>query len=165
MTPIILKSSRLKYVALLIVACGFVAGGVFILLTGKVGAAWIGWMNIAVFGACIPVFVWQIIDSRPRLTIDAKGILDRTLGVGLIPWSEITGAYLRSVQGNYFVCLELRNPEPWLGRLSPIKRALTSANKALGFTALNLNLIGVAVDPVQVLELILKTVASREQSQ
>jgi len=67
----------------------------------------------------------------------------------------------KSVQGNHFICLELRHPEPWLEKLSPIKRALVSANQALGFSALNLNLSAVAADPAEVLKLIQKAIAAR----
>ncbi|GBG02800.1 hypothetical protein AZSI13_21270 [Azospira sp. I13] len=163
MPPITLHASRLKYALLLLATLGFVAGGVFILLHGKPGDAWVGWMSILFFGAGILLFGWQLVDARPRLVIDEHGILDRTLGVGVIPWSEITGASLGSVQGTPFICLELRHPERWLEKLSPIKRALVSANQALGFSALNLNLSAVAADPAEVLELIQKTIATRHQ--
>jgi hypothetical protein len=160
MPPIAIHASRLKYALLLLAALGFVAGGVFIVLHGKPGDAWVGWMSILFFGAGIPLFGRQLLDARPRLVIDEHGILDRTLGVGVIPWSEITGASLGSVQGNHFICLELHHPESWLEKLSPIKRALVSANQALGFSALNLNLSAVAADPTEVLELIQKTIAA-----
>ncbi|GGA37572.1 hypothetical protein GCM10010981_28410 [Dyella nitratireducens] len=119
-------------------------------------------MSILFFGAGIPLFLWQLLDARPRLVIDDQGVFDRTLGVGVIPWSEITGAYVRSVNSADFICLELRDPTPWLQRLSPIKRAMVSANEAMGFTALNLNLSGVAADVQQVHELIVKMAASRQ---
>ena len=139
-------------------------GGIFILKHGNTSDAWIGWMSIVFFGAGIPLFAWQLIDSRPRLVIDNQGILDRTLGVGVIPWPEITGAYLKSIQGNSFICLEVRDPERWLGQLSPVKRAMVSANEALGFTVLNLNLSAVAAEPSQILELILKTITSGQKN-
>ena len=156
MTPIAIKTSRLKYVLLLCAALGFIAGGIFIISHGKPDETWIGWMSVIVFGSGVPLFAWQLFDSRPRLVIDEQGILDRTLGVGVIPWSEITCAYVKSIQSNDFICLEVRNPERWLARLSPVKRAMVSANEALGFTVLNVNLSGVAADTSQILELILK---------
>jgi hypothetical protein len=162
MSPIAIKASRLKYALLLIIAIGFVLAGAFIVAFDTTGEAWLGWLSIVFFGAGIPLFLWQLLDARPRLIIDEKGVFDRTLGVGVIPWPEITGAYLRSIKSADFICLELRNPAPWLERLSPIKRAMASANEALGFSALNLNLSGLAVDARQVHELILKMVASRE---
>lgn len=162
MPLIIIKSSKLEYFLLLVGSLGFVAAGIFILNHGNSTDSWIGWMAIIFFGSGIPLFGWQLADSRPRLVIDEQGILDRTLGVGIIPWSEITGAYLRSIQGNSFICLEVLNPERWLERLSPIKRAMVPANEALGFTVLNLNLSAVSAEPAELLELILKTIALRQ---
>jgi len=97
------------------------------------------------------------------LTIDDLGIDDRTLGVGKIPWSEITDGYRRAIRGNEFICLEVRNPELWLHKLSSTKRAMVKANRALGFTELNTNLSGLAVDAAQIHELILKCIAERSR--
>jgi len=117
-----------------------------------------GWLNIIFFGGCALVAVWQIIDTRPRLIIDDEGILDRTLGVGCIPWSEIQGASLRSIHGNDFICLELQDHEKYLQRTTAVKRALAGANSALGFTPISLNLSGIAVDATDILELIIKRI-------
>jgi len=131
---------------------------------GEADIVWKGWMGIAFFGACALFYAWQLVDSQPRLVIDDQGILDRTLGVGLIPWSEITGAYLRSAYGQSFICLETRNHKRWLERMSPVKRAMTYGNKMLGYPALILNLAATGADTSQVLELILKTIASVRQN-
>ena len=162
MTPITIKSSRLKYALLLLIGIAFVFAGVMMVTRGKPTDAWVGWTSIVFFGAGIPLFAWQFFDSRPRLVLNDEGVLDRTLGVGIIPWSQITGATLRSVHGNHFICLEVRNPEQWLERLSPLKRAMVSANEALGFTALNLNLGAVAADPTEIYELVLKKAAASQ---
>ncbi len=154
MTYIEIKTSRIKYVLLLMITIGFVAGGIFILMNN--GPAWVGWMSIIFFGSGIPLFIWQIADSRPRLIIDDEGVNDRTLGVGKILWKDIGGAYLKSIQNNDFICLQLKNTEKYLGKLSPIKQATASANAKLGFTPLSLNLSGVSANADQVLELVLK---------
>ncbi|MCB1100033.1 MAG: PH domain-containing protein [Verrucomicrobiae bacterium] len=83
-----------------------------------------GWLSIIFFGGCALVAIAQIIDSRPRLIIDDEGILDRTLRVGRIPWSEIQGAYIRTISGNDFICLEVRCPEQYIGEAKGIKQAL-----------------------------------------
>jgi hypothetical protein len=157
MTRIEIKASRARYSILLITAAAFVAAGIFIILTG--GPAWIGWMNIVFFGCGgIPIFVWQLIDSRPRLVVDDDGVFDRTLGVGKIPWDEITGAYKKTIQGSSFVCLHLLHPEIYAGKLGAVKRSLLKTNQKLGFTSISLNLSGTATDPDQVVELVLKMV-------
>jgi len=138
--------------------------GVFILIMEYSGrhrssrGTMAGWSGIIFFGGCALVAVWQLIDSRPRLIIDEVGIFDRTLGVGVIPWAEIQGAYLRSVSGNDFICLHLRDSDRYLQRTNAVKRALAGANAALGFTPISLNLSGVAADSNDILELILKRI-------
>ena len=157
MKHIEIKASRVKYLILLITAAAFTVAGVFIILVD--GPAWVGWMSIVFFGCGgIPVFIWQLIDSRPRLVIDDVGLFDRTLGVGKIPWDEITGAYKKTIQGSAFVCLHLLDPERYVGKLSAVKRAMLRTNEKLGFTPISLNLSGTTVDPDQVVELVLKMV-------
>ena len=162
MEAITVSSSKFKYALLLVIALSFVVGGALIIVRGEPGDVWLGWACVVFFGTGIPIFSWQLLDSRPRLVLDDQGVLDRTLGVGVIPWTEITGAELKSIQGNHFVCLQLRNPDRWLGQLSPLQRAMVSANERLGFSALNLNLGAINADPLVVYELILKRAAAAQ---
>lgn len=158
MEKIVIKTSRLKYTFLLIAAIGFVACGVFLL--NQSGPKWVSWMSIIFFGSMIPLFTWQLFDSRPRLILDEEGVLDRTLKIGKISWNDISGAYLKEIKGNNFICLELKNEETYLTKLSPLMRVATSANVKLGFTPLSLNLSGVNTDAHQVLEVVLKMSAA-----
>lgn len=113
------------------------------------GGAWIGWMNILFFGSCAALFTWRIFDPLPRLKIDDRGIEDWTHGVRLIPWPEITDACIRSIQGNDFICLLVRNP-----------------NVPMGLQELNINLSGTGANTNQIRELILKlSAASRKTNQ
>ncbi len=155
MEKVIIKSSRWLYILLLPGSLGVVAAGVWMIADGEA----FGWVAVAFFGGGALISIWQIFDRRPRLLIDDEGIYDRTLGVGVIPWEEITGAYVRSIQGNDFICLDLRHPEAYLQKLSRVKRAMASANEALGFTPLNINLSGIHGMTEQVFELILKQAA------
>lgn len=152
MEKLIIKNSRWRYFFLLFGCLGFVATGIWMLISGER----FGWVAILFFGSGIPVAVWQIVDSRPRLVIDEQGVLDRTLGVGRIAWHEIEAAYVVSLSGNDFICLELSNPEKYLSKLSKIKRAMASANRRLGFTDFNLNLSGVDANTAEVFELVMK---------
>jgi len=124
------------------------------LAMGKSGLA--GWAGIICFGACALIFGCQMFDARPRLIIDEYGILDRTLGVGIIPWSDIDGAYVKSISGNNFICLIVRDPGTYAQRLSPLRRAMSSVNQALGFTDISINLSGVNASTDEVFELVMK---------
>lgn len=120
-----------------------------------VSGQWLGWLAVVLFGLGIPLFIWQIIDPRPRLVVDEHGVFDRTLGVGRIAWSDIEAAYVRSIQGNDFICLELRNAERYTEKLSKVKRAMMASNRGLGFADINLNLSGVDARTDDVFELIM----------
>ena len=154
-----IRPSRLRSGVLLLAALVFVGFGILFVVTerGRV----VGWLTILFFGAGIPLFARQLLDSRPRLVIDEQGILDRTLKVGVIPWTEITGARLETITGNTFVCLEVRDPAIFTRQFGAVRRALTSGNRALGFADLNLNLSGLPVRGEEVLALIRRRCASR----
>ncbi|TGE06581.1 STM3941 family protein [Hymenobacter fodinae] len=157
---LIYYNSRKRHALLTLGALAFVAMGVFMIVTkGNWG---LGLITIVFFGAGAAVGAWQFLDTRPRLRITDEGILDRTLGVGLIPWTDITDAYVRSINQENFVCLHVRDEQAYLSRLSPLKRKLAGANAALGFTPLSINLSGVDLNPEQLLEYILKQSAAAQ---
>lgn len=156
-TPLlVIRNSRTRYLVLLCIAAAFVACGVFLVTHVKGEGFWVGWLCILFFGAGLVLFVRQLFDSRPRVVIDAQGIHDRTLGVGRIPWADIQGAHVRTVHGNAFVCLVLRDPQVWVAKLPRMQQRMTKANLAMGFEALNVNLSGTSEDPESVKELILR---------
>jgi hypothetical protein len=143
MEPLVIRSSRWRYVLLLLVSAGFVAVGT--LLVMRTPNQTVGWANVVFFGVCAATFLWQVVDARPRLVIDERGVFDRTLGVGVIPWSEIEAVDPRAMMGQQFVSLTLRDPSLLTRRLPQWRRTLTRANRAAGFEELNLNLGGLAV--------------------
>jgi hypothetical protein len=109
--PVAILSSKGKYLWYLLIAIAFVATDA-LLLTHNISSLerWVSWISFLLFGAGIIIFLRELLDPRPRIVIDDLGIKDRKLGVGLIPWSEITGAYIRSIGGSQFICLSLRQP-------------------------------------------------------
>jgi len=156
-----IRVARARNALLLLVACAFVAAGVMIFIKGDPDGRLIAIACIAFFGACALVFAWQLFDRRPRLVFDDIGVFDRTLGVGRIPWEEIEDAAWVTLQGNHFICLALRDEAPWIAKLGPLQRKLVAANRALGFSGLNLNLSGLAVEPALALALVHAEIAKR----
>jgi hypothetical protein len=159
MERIVIRAARTKWLVSLVGATCFGAAGLLLVMSGAAIA--IGWLNVILFGGAAIVFARNVFDTRPRITFDECGILDRTLRVGLIEWADIEDVYLKHSQGQPFLCLKLRNAAKYTARLSPILRRLVVLNRALGFTDLSLNLIGADVDPVQVEELVRKELAVR----
>ena len=146
------------------------------LFFGVVGAAlWkmdssspFAWLGIIVFVFGAYASIRQLLNSRPRITIDDKGIVDRTLRYGLIEWSDIEGAYVKrkAIVGLVatFVCLQLRDTKKYTDRLPPTARRLVGRNARAGATPVSLNLIGVDVEPEVILSVIDKEVRARSGS-
>lgn len=159
MQPVIAKSSRVRWAILTGASLCFVIAGAAILATG--GSSWAAWPSIIFFGGCSIVGALQLFDNSPRLIIDDRGVFDRTLKLGFIDWNDINNAFVKRIQGNAFICLELRDPGKYLGQLSPLLRQMVEVNKKLGFTEISLNLANTDLSAEQVCELILKEAASR----
>ncbi len=127
----------------LLISMAFVAFGAFMVRDGENAFFW--WLCIGFFFLAIPIFLWQIFDSRPRLILDENGVIDRRLGVGKIFWKDIKGLSVRTVYKNDFVCLytDEDSNQRYLSNVSSIKRKLLTANVALGWPPLNLELSGI----------------------
>jgi hypothetical protein len=163
METITIGPSRGQWIVTLTGSLCFVAAGFLILAIGE--SPLTGWSGIIFFGACALVSAWQLFDARPRIVIDDRGILDRTLNVGVIEWSDILDATVKRTHDNPFICLDLRDPAKYVGRLSPMMRRMVDLNRRLGFTELSLNLTGTNMDPERLRELILKEVTVRSGAQ
>lgn len=141
MAPLVFRAARRKLLVLLLGSLAFVASGVFILVTGRgVGPTLTGLAGIAFFGMCAVVAIVQLFDARPRLVIDERGVLDRTLKVGIIAWADILDAEAMRVSNQPFIARKLRDPAKHVERLGPMHQRFTTSNRALGYGPLNINL-------------------------
>jgi len=138
-----------------IASAAMALAGLLLIISGQ---RIVGWMNLLLFGAGSVSIAYQARQSGPRIIIDDTGVFDRTLGVGAIPWSEIQGAFVKRLGAAKFVCLELREPERFRSKLSPIKQRMVAMNRQLGYTDFSVNLTGTTADPDAVCELILKRI-------
>jgi hypothetical protein len=137
-----IKFSRVKLSALLLITFVFVAGGIFLIVIAKdTRTTLIGWSSVVFFGFGVVVFLKQFLNTAPRMILDDEGIEDKSLGVGKILWDDIVAAYPNNFFTNKFISLQLTDLEKYLQRTSKRTRKIVSYNKALGFEALNLNLV------------------------
>ena len=132
------------------------SAGVAMLRAGGLGTAvgWIGLAAIVFFGVGTVVGLVQGLRRGPRLTLDARGVHDRSLGVGVIAWEDIRGVAPYRVARQPFVALYLHEPAKYLARASLVKRLLARLNAGSGLPPFSVNLAGVDADPMQVAELI-----------
>lgn len=161
MQPIIISPSRKKWIVFLIVGLTFVATGILLLF--QTGSGLVPWTTIIFFGGCSVMFLWQLFDNRPRITISEHGIDDRFLKTGCIEWSDIERIRLWRQQGNAFIALELRDESKYIDRLSPLMQRAVALNRKLGFPSLSLNLAGTDAVPEQVETLLQRELAARSR--
>jgi hypothetical protein len=63
------------------------------------------------FVVCGVLAIWLLFDTRPQVVLDDRGIFDRRLRVGLIPWSSIQRAYAEPSGGLEMVWVEVRRDD------------------------------------------------------
>ncbi len=154
--PFVVHAARGRLVGMLLIAGAFATIGVFMLFDrAKPSTVWVGALNVLVFGSGVLIFARQVLDRRPRVVIDDAGVFDRTLGVGVIAWDQIDDARMASAGEHVFVCLVLKDATRYTRTQSPLRRWMTHGNRALGFTALSINLIGTSAEPADVMQLII----------
>ncbi|MEW5929916.1 MAG: STM3941 family protein [Gemmatimonadota bacterium] len=159
MESIVIAPPRFRWAVGLLLALGLVAAGVFVVLNGD---EWAGWIGIVYFGGCALVVGIQAADARPRIVIDERGIFDRTLRVGVIEWEDVRDVHPPSARYGHFVPLDLRDPDKYVRRLSPLMRRLVAMNRRAGFADFSLNLAGTGADPARVVEVIRREIAARD---
>lgn len=99
-----------------------------------------------------------LLNRSPRITIDDRGIVDRTLRYGLVEWKDIEGAYLLRKRlfaiAGVVICLQLRDTKKYIDRLPAWVGRRVVRNVRAGATPVTLNLIGVDTEPEKILSMI-----------
>ena len=141
------------YARVILACCLILVGvGVYLLVVGEDPP--VAWGIVTLF-ACTSVFFGRrALGWHPRLVIDETGVLDRTLRIGLVPWSEIQGAALEFVDEREFVCLQVRHPQESATKVPSGRKKLATANQEAGFAEVTLDLSGVSMAIEDVLALI-----------
>ncbi len=149
---LVVRSDVVQFTILFVGSSGFAISGLLMILNGVNEC--VGLFTVAFFGPGALLFLWFAIDPRPRLIIDSAGIIDRTLGIGLISWKDIASATLHSSNEGAFINLILHDSQKYLNRMSWMRRKFANANAAFGFGDVSLNLSGITIDPEEVLTLV-----------
>lgn len=165
MTPLHFGTKRSFWLSRAIGGLGMAAVSAMMARSGAGSmTGWIGIAGVIFFGAAAVVGIFQGARRGPRLTLDAHGVHDRTLGVGVIAWSDIADAEPFGVARQPFVALHLREPSKYLARASRFKRFLARLNRRSGLSPFSVNLVGLDADPSQVAELIMSRCMSNPHS-
>jgi len=128
--------------------------------TRKFSPVWLmGFGGIAIIffgGICISA-IKKIVDKRPGLRIDEKGIMDNSSGVspGLVVWEHIIGIRKIKVSGTRFLLIDVRNPEKYIQDTKKrIKRQVMKANAKKYGTPISISSNGLSITFKKLEELI-----------
>jgi hypothetical protein len=89
---------------------------------------------VLVLSIALPFAIRRARDTRPLIVLDETGIADRRIGIGTIAWRDIRRAYAQSFEGATFICLELFEPERYVGRLPLLTRAASQLWRVFGIS-------------------------------
>ena len=133
----VIPLSKTKLIFLTFAAVCLVAVGVWLYMNADqfpekspLFAKLVGVAGVIFSGAGAAYGFLKLFDSAPGLIVDSKGIFDNSSGIsaGLIPWTDITGFKVGSIQRQRFLSIEVRNPDKYIQRASGLKRLLVSLN-------------------------------------
>lgn len=90
----------------------------------------IGLATMILFGIFGGFTTWKLFDKKPGLELDSFGIIDNAsaLAAGLIPWTDVVDTGIYEVQKQKMLVIQVRDPDKYIKRGSPLKRLLVQAN-------------------------------------
>jgi hypothetical protein len=131
----IIEISKTKIFLWILVACAFVAIGLWVLsfdtISGKGGsdatlvahsAAIFVMVVFSLFGA---VCIYKILKNKPGLVFNSVGIVS---AYGLIPWGDVTGISVNNVVIYKMLVVMVANPDKYIKVGNPLKRLGNWAN-------------------------------------
>ena len=94
----------------------------------------IGVSAIIMAGVLVPWLLKKLFDASPGLQFLDEGLVENTnmFSVGLIAWEDITGLQVRQIRNQQLLYVLLRDPEKYICRCGPIKRAMLHMSLRLG---------------------------------
>ena len=157
--PVAIQPSRVKLSLTLAPIASSFAVGVGLIVTGVSMLAAL--MMTIPFGVLGFTLIRELLDRRPKITIDETGIRDRGNAFGLIEWDDITGAYRGRFLSRSIVFLQIRNPAKYNDRLSPLRHLLRQGAQAW----LPMSVSGTQGDAQQIVDIIEAEVRRRWMAQ
>lgn len=135
-------NSRLKLVGLLCLTILLVAAGYFCTTLPALLPRVIGWVGVCFFGLGFIVIPVSFFRSGAQVIIDLRGIEDRRMKIGVIPWEEIVEVRMARIESTKFLVLQLKEPRRYLDQMKPWQRKLAAANRAIGFSDISIGFVG-----------------------
>lgn len=158
MSEIILYKSPLKALRLIALSSVFVIPCSYFVYKGK--NDWQLILSICFFSlGYIPGF-FHLLDRRPQIVINTKGIWDRTLKLNTIPWHYIFDAYSITINKQDFICLVTDDK---IANKKKIDKWAKTLNEDIGAQKINLNLSAVKANADTITSQILQLINESDE--
>jgi len=162
MRALVIYTPKKQLIRDMLVSVAFVAISIWMLafpaeeigLDGTL-AAYIG---IPFFGLCGLFFLSRLLWPKPAVVVNDAGLLDNAsaFGVGLIPWTEISGVRISSFMKQQFLAVYVADPEKYLNRANPLKRAIMRSTQSMIGTGITIPLSALPVSADELLSVVRK---------
>ncbi len=160
----VVKTSVWKAILYLSGSLLFVLTGVLLIyINVNFVATIVGIITVGFFGCGFFVGLFRyLLDRRPLIVIDEKGINDRRLGVGKVDWKDIKFVKLNSESTNGYIFLKLVNRDKYLKNLPRISKILSRFDGDLDFGIVNITSVGTDTKPEKIYEMISKYIPEKQ---
>jgi hypothetical protein len=96
-------------------------------------ALWMLWICAAIVSLCVFLMIVRSFSCRPAMRLSPEGFEAKCYGIPFVPWTDVENIWTARSWGGSLMWIKLRNPEPFLEKLSTIRRALVQFNRKSGF--------------------------------
>jgi|APLak6261667961_1056064.scaffolds.fasta_scaffold00520_4 hypothetical protein len=152
MLPLVARKSRWRYVVPLV--CSSVAIGITLCVLVDRDLSWPIWTLFVIYCGSTVYYLQRIFDSTPSLLISEDGICDAHWNIGVISWTELSDAFLKTDSGVVYICLTLRDPVKFRSKIGQIGRIVNSAARQTGFGDFTVNPSSMGLDASEVYKIV-----------
>jgi hypothetical protein len=146
--------SKTKLILMLLVSILFIVLGIKFALTPEQFISFrfrsiefveiIGIITVFFCGSALIYILIKLLDKKPGLILDKKGITDNSsaVSVGLILWIDIISIRTGKIKSTSFLILEVKNPDEYIEKCSKFKQLLLKANYKMYGTPITISSTG-----------------------
>lgn len=134
--------SKVKSALLVLGSCSFVALGLWMAFlsdaeieaqrryNNPVFVHGIGWAAVVFATLCGSIGIRKMLDRKPGLVLSNAGLTDNSSGLsaGFIPWTDISGFSVYTVQKQKLLVVLLNNPERYISMGGVLRRNINRVN-------------------------------------
>ncbi|HLP63124.1 STM3941 family protein [Flavobacterium sp.] len=162
MTTLEIQTNKIRILSLaflfVLSICAGVALSYYLYLDGQFSLKLVG---VLIFAIPIMLFIlWfsgkKIIDKKPGLVLDSRGIIDNVSlsEIGIISWSNITKVSIIKHNYSQFLLIYLKNNDSIMSRLSGFKKRIAKNNIEKFGTPFIINISNLKIDNLELLKII-----------